>query len=378
MEKVNRLIITLAFLLSCTHSFSQTNSTNWPTGDSSEKFHVVPQVMFGQIVPHREEMQHLIQGQSIGMSIQLLRRKNFSWWGMYQRQPITGVELYWSTTGNPKQLGNQFALNYMMYRPYISSKRSLFYGMGLGLGYSTKTWDLINNHQSPVISTHLNASMVLHVQYPIVQTEKTDWLLGLRMTHLSNGAYQLPNLGTNNFQLTLSNQPRMIRGRRAINIIDILPYFHGSRFFTFTLAGGLKETFQPLGKKYPIGNFQFNYVRALNWRHRYSIGIDYLYQSALKKLWMEYKGINASPEQCMQAGLAIGYQSIFGYTTFSIQQGIYLYSPWKENGPLYHRLSIRRNLANLPGFGKRCFIYAGLFTHWAKADHGEFGCGIDL
>lgn len=378
MEKATCIAIGLIAILFGFPGFAQSQSPSWPTGDSSGKFHIVPQVMFGQIVPHREEMQHLIQGQTAGVSIQVLRRKTFSWWGMYQRQPITGAEFYWSTTGNPQQLGHQFAIKYMMYRPYFSNSRPLFYGMGLGLGYSTKTWDLYNNHQSPVISTHINASLTLHAQYPIFQTDKSDWLLGLRMTHHSNGSFKLPNLGTNNIQFTLARQPRMILKRKPISIIDILPYFHRTHFFTLSIAGAFKETFQPLGRKYPVGNFQFNYVRRINWQHRFSVGVDYLYQPALRKLWQEYKGVDAKALQCMQAGIAVGYQSIFGYTTFAVQQGLYVYSPWKENGKFYHRLSLRRNFQFSPHHGKRCFVYAALFTHWAKADHAEFGCGIDI
>jgi hypothetical protein len=177
--------------------------------------------------------------------------------------------------------------------------------------------------------------------------------------------------------MTLQYQPRLINKRKAFEIIAILPSFQRNRFFSITLAGGFKETFQPLGKKYPVGNFQFNFAKRLNGRHRISVGADYLYQPALKKLWEKYKGVMATPSQCMQAGIAVGYQSIFGLTTFSIQQGYYLYSPWKENGPFYHRLSIRRNFG-LNYNGKKGFIYAGLFTHWAKADHIELGCGFDL
>ena len=378
MEKATRIVFGLIAFLICIQGFAQSQTRTWLSGDSLGKFHIVPQVMLGQIVPHREEMQHLIQGQTVGMSIQVIRRKTFSWWGMYQRQPITGAELYYSSTGNTNQLGHQFAVNYLIYRPYLNGSRPLYYGLGLGLGYNTKIWDLNNNHQAPVISSHLNACLVIHLQYPIIQTEKTDWMLGFRMTHLSNGAYQLPNLGTNNFQISVTKQPRMVLPRRPINIIDILPGFHRSRFFSLTIAGGLKEIFQPLGKKYPVGNIQCNFTKAINWRHRISVGVDYLYQPALRKLWQEYKGIDATDLQCMQAGIAVGYQSIFGFTTFSIQQGFYLYSPWKENGKFYHRLSIRRNFANLPNFGRNCFWYAGLFTHWAKADHVEFGCGIDI
>jgi hypothetical protein len=133
-----------------------------------------------------------------------------------------------------------------------------------------------------------------------------------------------------------------------------------------------------LGRKYNVWNTQLTYASRINHRHRWVIGADYLYQPALKKLWLAYKGIEATPQQCMQMGLNLGFQTIFGRTWFTIHQGLYIYSPWKENGILYHRLSIRRNL-KLNNYGmQNAFVYAALFTHFAKADHGEFGIGWDI
>lgn len=348
--------------------------------DTLGKYHWVISGLAGTIVPHRAEMTPLIQGYSYAGSIQWMKRPTMPKWRIYQRFPMTGMDLYFSTTGNPKQLGHQMALSYMVYRPY--GKRSKWwYGMGLGVGYNSKIWDLETNHQATVISTKINCALTLHWQYKLFSSVNHNHLLGLRMTHLSNGAYQLPNLGTNQFQLSYTIQPKMELPKRPMCITDELPYYFSSRIISVQSACGFKETYQPMGRKYPVWNVQVNYARLINYQHRWSVGLDYLYQPALEKLYEENLNQQSTPKDWQQWGATLGYQSIFGFTTFAVQQGVYIKSAWKSNGTLYQRLSIRRNcmgLAKINPFFSRVYFTAALFTHWAKADHFEFGCGIDL
>ncbi len=348
--------------------------------DTLGKHHWVISGLAGSIVPHRSEMTPLIKGYSFGGSIQWMKRPTMPKWRIYQRFPTTGFDLYFSTTGNPEQLGYQSALSYMIYRPYGKLKKC-WYGMGLGVGYNSKIWDLETNHQATVISTKINCALTLHWQYKLFSSHSHNHLLGLRMTHLSNGAYQLPNLGTNQFQLSYTIQPKMELPKRPMCITDELPYYFSSRIISVQTACGIKETYQPMGRKYPVGNVQVNYARLINYQHRWSVGLDYLYQPALQKLYDKNLNQQSSPKNWQQWGATLGYQSIFGYTTFAIQQGVYLKTDWKNNGSFYQRLSIRRNcmqLAKINSYFNRVYITAALFTHWAKADHFEFGCGIDL
>jgi len=377
MEKA--LAILIIWLVCTVEGIHAQSKPTWVTGDTTGKYHFSPGINVGSIVPHRSSMQNVIKGHSAGCALQMLHRPPHRFWRMDHRQPIDGWDLYFSTTGNPKQLGYQIGLAYIIYRRILPKYlKNWWWGNGLGIGYSTKIWDLKENHQAPIISTHFNAEMILHLQYELYHLRKFNVLTGLRVTHLSNGAYQLPNLGTNNIQLTLSLQPRMSLPQGNYNYIDILPAYQSSQILSWIGSAGAKETFQPLGKKYGVWNSQLTYAKRINERHRWVAGIDYLYQPALEKLWWEYKGIKASNLQCMQWGVNIGYQTVFGKTWFTIHQGYYLYSPWKDNGKLYHRLSIRRNL-NRHEYGmKHAFVYAALFTHFAKADHAEIGIGWDL
>ena len=369
--------IGIILCLLVTTSFGQKVKPEW--GDTTGRYHVNWGLQGGSIVPHRSSMQNVITGHSMGGAIQIVHAPPHQFWRMDHHQPYDGIDLYFSTTGNPKQLGVQGGVSYVIYRPILPRYiKGWWWGNGIGLGYTSKIWDIHDNHQSPILSTHINAEMILHLQYEILHTKKHNGLIGLRITHLSNGAYQLPNLGTNNIQLTCTVQPKMAQPRGQYSYIDILPAYQSSSVWSAQAAFGLKETFQPLGKKYPVWNFQMQRARRINNRHRYVIGADYLYQPALKKLWWEYKGIQASPKDCMQLGINLGYQTVYGKTWFTIHQGVYVLSPWKDFGMLYHRLSIRRNF-DLHEYGmQRGYVYAALFTHFAKADHIEIGIGWDL
>ena len=380
MEKNHWItFISISLFLLLNHSFFGQKDHSYTLGDTTGKYHFSIGLLGGSIVPHRAAMQNVITGHSAGVSIQYLHRPPHQFWRMYQNNPIDGWDLYFSTTGNPNQLGYQTAISYILYRrvPLFHSSR-LWWGTGLGLGYTNLTWDLYQNHQAPILSTHLNAAMIIHLQYECWRFKKSNLCVGMRITHLSNGAYQLPNLGTNNIQLTLTHQPRMTLPKGRYSYICILPSFMSSRILSIQGAMGIKETYQPLGKKYPVWNAQVTYAHRINDRHRWIIGLDYLNQPALKKLWWEYKGVQATPIQSMQLGLNLGFQTIFGNTWFSIHQGCYIFSPWKENGALYHRLSLRRNFKMSSYGASRTYLYAALFTHFAKADHFEFGLGWDI
>ncbi len=377
MEKIITSLIILSFAFS--NGVWAQNKKEICHGDTTGKFHLTTGILGGSIIPHRASMQNVIKGHSAGIALQIMHRPPHHFWRMDHFNPIDGIDLYFSTTGNPEQLGYQFGASYILYRPVLLRYlRGMWWGNGLGIGYTTRTWDLHKNHQAPILSTHFNTTMILHLQYELVRLKDVNVLTGIRVTHLSNGAYQLPNLGTNNIQLTCSVQPRMSLPQGNYSYIDILPAYQSSKVLSILGSMGVKETYQPLGRKYSVWNTQLTYASRINHRHRWVIGADYLYQPALKKLWSEYKGIEATPHHCMQLGINIGFQTIFGRTWFTLHQGVYMYSPWKENGILYHRLSIRKNL-KLNNYGmQNAFVYAALFTHFAKADHGEFGIGWDI
>lgn len=363
-------ILTLGFIMPWTCCHAQIDTTgNW---------HLIPTIQYGTILPHRASMQNVIIGHSTGMSLQLMRRRPFSYWGMYHRQPVVGWDWYLSSTGNPEQLGYQTGLSYLMYKPFFSTGKNhiprLYWGTGVGVGYSTKKWDMENNHQSPVLSTHFNACLTLHLQGVLFSTAFHQLNLGLRITHLSNGATVIPNLGTNNIQLGLSYFPKMGLSSQDRCVLAILMSYHKNLGFNYFQSVGTQQVYQPNGRNYVVHVGRFQFSKRVKENYRITLGTDLFYKPAIAQLRNKNLHETTEPNQLWQVGITAGIETVYGHTTLGIEQGYYLITAWKGNGMLYHRFGLRRQIGNT----KKWSVGLHLFTHFAKADHIECALGYTI
>ncbi len=346
-----------------------------PEGDSlstsSLNWSIQPQ--FGFIIPHRSEMLHLIQGHSMGLNLQVLKETNGAkaWQRNYQC-PEVGFDAYYNYTGNAEQLGHQFALSYLVRLPMrrhevVSKKENYFHhtlGLGIGMGYNTKTWDLETNTQAQVIGSNFNAALTIEYLAQILSLQKLALNGGLRLTHFSNGAFTLPNLGTNNIALILtlsqkSDAPtKKIMGREKIE---------KSNSIMFSLTGGLKEIPPPYGKKYGSVTFSAIGQRRISYKSSLAVGSEIMFNSAVKTLRNRMSEEPSGWDQNAQLSLVIGYGLNFDRLQLRILQGFYLVNAWQADGLFYQRVTLCYEVTN------RLQALIGLKTHFAKADHSEIG-----
>ena len=147
---------------------------------------------FGFVIPHNPQMKHLIKGHSFGAQaswmVQMMGEKD---WHQYYNYPELGYDVFFSNTGNLPQLGYQIGASYLMNLSLLRLKKHVnsfdgfnnWLGLGIGLGYSTKTWDLEENHQADVIGSHFNACLTLQYSVRFLTIGKYDLRTGIRMTH---------------------------------------------------------------------------------------------------------------------------------------------------------------------------------------------------
>jgi hypothetical protein len=328
----------------------------------------------GFVIPHRAEMSHLITGHAAGFSV--ARMHHFSGkktWHHAFNFPRHGFELYMSSTGNNDALGHHFATSYLLELPLQTKNKNTsnnrFFKhsltLGLGVGYSTKRWDLETNHQAPVLGSHTNASISL--LYLIQLSPR--WQGGLRMTHFSNAAFQLPNLGTNTISLSLRYNTRALRPKTCSEQWE-LP--EKKWIFSATLAGGLKEVLPPTERKYAAGSLTFFADKRMRFKSSFGAGVDLLYNSSLEQLLQKVPAFNGSRTQVAQIGALLGYTLHFDPFDIRIQQGFYVRSLWKDYGFMYQRIGIRYH------FTGNWLASLHLKTHFAKADYAELGVGYQF
>lgn len=333
--------------------------------------------MGGYIAPHRPEMQHLVQGHSAAFAIHYFKPTDGKKeWHQAYNFPSYGAEAAMSFTGNTKQLGTQYSAAFILKLPLNRKKDSVntntfkhYLNLGIGAGYATKIWDLTENNKSLVLGSHLNASIILHYEIALYTATKWQLLAGFRMHHLSNGAFQLPNLGTNNMLLSLGlRHLEPIQKQEPSNTNT----FTKSWKTSINLIGGLKEISPPTGKKYASYTLSVLQEKHFSFKSAFGIGADYMMNSAVKALRNRFETRTYNSFQSSQLGMVLSYGMYFNEFQFKIQQGVYLVNAYSGDGALYHRITLKYPIY------KNVFASLGLKTHFAKADHTEIGLTYQL
>jgi len=302
--------------------------------------------------------------------------KGTKYWHSAYNMPEHGIDLTFINTGNPKQLGQQYSTGYLLNLPLNRYKKNNlakkhvyknWLGLGIGCGYATRIWDLRDNHQAAVLGSHVNIALTLQYSARIAQLGRSELRAGFRITHFSNGAYQIPNLGTNNAGVFLSYGLR-----RAVNVPvadrNNVPDIERYRT-TVALTVGLKEIPPPLRKKYPAYTFSLLREKRFSYKSSVGLGIDVFYNSSLRTL-MERKADHIIPRSdVFQSGLVLSYTLHFDRFELKMQQGFYLYDHYGLDGKFYNRFGLRFRITEY------LFAQMTLKTHFAKADFGEWGFG---
>lgn len=333
----------------------------------------------GFVIAHHESMQHLIQGHSAGLHVYAKRLVDGSkYWHQAYNMPEHGLDLTYISTGNPTQLGSQFSTSFLLNLPLLrkrvadnqltilSKGFAHWLGLGLGMGYATKRWDLETNHQAAVLGSKMNVAIALQYSARIVSFRVGELRAGLRISHFSNGAFQLPNLGTNNAGVFVS----YVTGRgRPISVRLMEAPAHKRYLLSAGIVGGLKEIPPPTGRKYATLVFSLLAERRVSYKSAFGLGMDVMYDSSIRPLVQPRTDALVTPLNVSQLGAVLSYSMFFNRFALKIQQGYYVLDYWRLSGSLYHRVGLRYDL------GKNLYAQLTLKTHFAKADYGEIGIG---
>jgi hypothetical protein len=325
-------------------------------------------------------MKYLQQGHSFGINLTLGRPvSGTSYWHYAYNSPEQGFDFSFINTGNMRQLGLQFTGSYFLNLPLRrktltegSLKRIRFQhwlGLGIGMGYATRSWDLETNHQAAVLGSAGNIALTLQYSARLKQFENGELRGGVRISHLSNGAFQLPNLGTNNAAIFLAFR----NGQSKKQTITAPATAETEKWrFTWSVCAGLKEIPPPTEKKHPVFTTGILLEKRFTYKSSIGAGVDLLNNTSLQELMLQRGDAIMAASSSIQLGAVISYTLHFNDFELKMQQGFYLADRWKTDGVLYHRFGLRYRVS------PRVFAQLTLKTHYAKADYGEFGLGFSL
>jgi hypothetical protein len=242
----------------------------------------------------------------------------------------------------------------------------LNFKLALGPGWVAKKFDRINNYKNIVSGTHLNASIQLTQSYQYIINGHQKLVFGLCLTHFSNGAFKLPNLGINLAGLQFGYHYQFNEKQKTL--IDTAK-FEKKINYVIAYSFGLKQVYPVLGKQYFLSNFSaiiFNH-----YKEKGSVGLLFdLFKDASIYNQMKYDMDSANNDKTnIQIGVGGVYEVAIDKFTIPIATGFYLYNNYKVLPFMYLKFGLNYYVT------KNIHLSFNLKSHFAKADYFSYGLG---
>ncbi len=325
----------------------------------------------GFLIAHRPALMPLQQKHISGYEISLSKisfGKNE--WEHGFLNPNRGITFAYFDLGSPDKLGAGLAVY-----PYIDfplnkkTDNKWIFRYGIGLGWVEKTFNPTDNFKNAAIGSHLNGIIHFSMRYEKKISLRSLLEISAGITHYSNGSYSIPNLGINVASLNLG----YIRYFGEKLAIDRTPSVLKPRSSTYIayIGAGLKKIYPPEGKQFNVGVVSLSRMTSIGNKSNWGIGIDGFYDNSLtarlEKSNSELKGFSDD----VRVGIFGAIEVSAGKTGLLLNMGYYVFSRWKEDGNIYHRICVRQ-------YFEKFFLCMNLKTHYARADFVEFGIGTNF
>lgn len=326
----------------------------------------------GFLAAHRSIMGHLpVEYAFAGEWSVLFQSKNRKQWHEAYNQPLYGMTAFYSSVGNKQVLGHYMGGYGFVSFPFYKGKKYRFSGrVGTGLAYGTKYY----KKNFPEDSTSLyNVAISTPVNVVVVFALENRFVFGrhsisaaMDMTHFSNGATKVPNLGLNLPFLSLGYGFQIQKG---VDTNYVHPQFMKSWEFGFMSIASVKEVEPIGGKKYPVLGFNLLARRIFTHKTGMEVSFDVISKQAVMA---EYGEIEKKQSEIIQLGVFAGYILPMNRFHLLVGMGWYARDKFKPEDPLYHRVGMRYRFDN--GLN----LNLVLKSHWARADYVEYGIGYTL
>lgn len=342
------------------------------------KYTVDAQYFYGNIIPHRKSIQHLITAHPDGIVLSV-NRKTFGEkeWEQSYNYPDYGVSFHYQHMKN-EILGDMYGL-YGHYSFYFL-KRHLMFRIGQGVAYNTNPYDKETNFRNYAYGAHIMPSTYFMLNYNKADLwEGLGVQAGLIFIHHSNASMKAPNTSTNTFGFNVGLNYTFDRNENNQYIkqtTDTIKYNQPIKF-NITFKGGLNESDVIGSGQKPYYALSFYADKRLTRKSAFQLGAEVFWPEYLKE-YIKYKAV-AYPEENIDGnadyrkiGVFGGYELFINNLSLEGQVGYYVYSPFDSTGRLYQRIGMKYYFSDM------VFATLGLKTHAAKAEVMEFGIGVRL
>jgi hypothetical protein len=337
------------------------------SGQEASRWNLGVSPLAGFLMPHHPDMGYLIDGHVVGGEVSIIANTDGSKpWHHWYNFP------QWGFTLSAYDLGSEFMGSAFSGRVFfdlpVTKKKTIGLKLAIGAGWITDPFDADENIHNSAIGSHLNASLSVESYVNLMLGKNLLLQPGIAIHHYSNGAMQMPNSGINLAMLRLGIQYRKPRKEIRLN-----PEFEdkGKNSLFLGISGGMKEIKPIGGEKYAVVNLLAMWTRRIS--RKSSIGLEggVNYNESLQYRAQENPDEELDPGMNYRPYLLGIYQLHFDPFSLRFGLGSYVLNEFKEDGAVFFRYHLVYDFPSLQ-------VFAGLKSHYARADNIEFGMAYRL
>jgi hypothetical protein len=336
----------------------------------SDNLYIQANYNHGRVLPEYKYFNYIVNKPIHSVELGIFKKtRGKTVWEHAYRFPEYGVNVLYSSLGNDKVFGHEFAVYPYFQNDLIYRKRfQLVNQIGFGLGYVTKKFDKDNNYQNIAVGSKINLHFNCKMGVQFQVSEKISAKTGLSFSHYSNGNTAEPNIGVNFLTAYLGLNYAI--GKQT-ELIQIEKTKHEQKHeWAFVYAFGGKHT-RALSSKYYFtssisAEYKYHFFRMVH----FGGGADLFYDSSTKtELSAPGKKKYASAYD-YRTGIHIAEEMVFDRFSFIMQQGYYLGLTDKVNGYAFYNRAILRWK-----FNEHILASLSMKSHLHILDYPEIGFG---
>ncbi len=319
----------------------------------------------GFLIGKRGEVANLPQEHTYATEISVCNYTNGSKkWHKTYNYPTLGATFFAATVGNKQILGDFYGSYAFIEFPFFKNKRYQFCAkLASGLAYTSKVYDPISDPKNSVISSHVNALICFGVKNKF-SFGKHQLILGVDLTHCSNAAYKVPNIGINMPFVSLGYGYRL--NEYKVNNSELSTLQYRKLLFGVNSVYSVKEIF-PTGQGHlPVYGLSFFTRYFVKPKVGWELSLDVISKQVISRYKTEIK---KTQKYLIPAGIYAGYLLPLDHFHFVLGMGVNILDKFQPEGRFYHRIGMRYYFEN--GIS----LNAVLRSNWAKADFAEWGIG---
>jgi Lipid A 3-O-deacylase (PagL) len=325
---------------------------------------------YGRALPEYKFFNYLVHQPVVGFELGFNKKTlGKTIWEQVYNYPEYGLNLSFTTLGNNKIFGQEWAIYpYFQLHSIRLPKFQLLHQLGLGVGFATKKFDLIDNYQNVAVGSHVN----IHFNYKLAFRFKlNDYFsvnTGLSFAHYSNGNTAEPNLGVNLLSVFTGLNYALAKPE-TINRLEI-PKHERQHEMAFIYAIGGKHTRALQSKYYFTSSLSLEY--KYHWKRKLHIGVgtDLFYDSSTQTELKAPGKPAYHPIFSYRTGIHLSQEMVFERFSFTLQEGYYLgLTNHVDNSKIYNRAILRWK------FNQHFFMNISMKSHLHILDYPELGFG---